>query len=348
MKILLLILAALTTGYITAQPRQMTCIQDYKCVQASQCRSTSEIVYPCNEEQNRVCCPAELLVENATVVVRTSAFPKSCGSVSTTDRITGGEIATVGQFPWMALLGYILQGVDLAQFLCGGSIITHKYILTAAHCINIDSRFKLEIVRLGELNLETVPDCETDGKKKICADPHIDLAVDKTIPHRSFNNVTLENDIALVKIKGRISFTDFIQPVCLPFQNDIDYETIVNKKLTVSGWGKINAGELGGSTKLMYAEVTVWDQNICNNSVPPKIRPIRDSQLCANGATRQDACKGDSGGPLTNTTFIIDDLRNYQIGIVSFASAQICGNAELPTIYTRVDFYLDWIVDNVK
>lgn len=61
----------------------------------------------------------------------------------------------------------------------------------------------------------------------------------------------------------------------------------------------------------------------------------------------QDACKGDSGGPLFNTTSVNGALRTYQIGIVSFASTRVCGNSELPTIYTRVDRYLDWIVENV-
>lgn len=108
------------------------------------------------------------------------------------------------------------------------------------------------------------------------------------------------------------------------------------------------SANIGGSLDLQYASVRVWDRIKCNATVPPNVRPIEDIQLCANGPKAEDACKGDSGGPLFNTTILKNQLRTYQIGIVSFASALVCGNPELPTIYTRVDKYLQWIIDNVN
>ncbi|CAG9813078.1 unnamed protein product [Phaedon cochleariae] len=79
-----------------------------------------------------------------------------------------------------------------------------------------------------------------------------------------------------------------------------------------------------------------------------RVQPITTGQLCANGK-KEDACKGDSGGPLINQTLDIDgELRNFQIGVVSFASTLTCGIAELPPIYTRVDKYLEWIANNVE
>lgn len=64
----------------------------------------------------------------------------------------------------------------------------------------------------------------------------------------------------------------------------------------------------------------------------------------------EDACKGDSGGPLFQTTFdkFLQETRAFQIGIVSFAPAAACGIQELPTVYTRVDKYLDWIYKNIE
>lgn len=105
---------------------------------------------------------------------------------------------------------------------------------------------------------------------------------------------------------------------------------------------------LGGSTTLQYAIVTGWDPQKCDEAIPPEARPLKPSQICANGKKKEDSCKGDSGGPLMNTTQVKDDLRTYQIGVVSFGSARVCGNAELPTMYTRVDYYLRWIVDNIE
>lgn len=60
---------------------------------------------------------------------------------------------------------------------------------------------------MGELDLQTEVDCETIGNEEICADPYVEIPVEKHIVHKSFNTKSLENDIALVKLKNRIKFT---------------------------------------------------------------------------------------------------------------------------------------------
>ena len=51
-------------------------------------------------------------------------------------RIVGGEDALIGQYPWLALLGYIKnQSSGVVAWECGGSLIGEKYVLTVAHCI---------------------------------------------------------------------------------------------------------------------------------------------------------------------------------------------------------------------
>lgn len=64
------------------------------------------------------------------------------------------------------------------------------------------------LVRLGESNLNTDVDCEKQPEEEeFCADPHVDLDIAKALAHKNFNKDTLKNDIALVKIKGKIKFT---------------------------------------------------------------------------------------------------------------------------------------------
>lgn len=58
-----------------------------------------------------------------------------CGIQNEDSRIVGGEITKINEFPWMVLLRYNnLDGSD-AGFLCGGTLISNRYVLTAAHCL---------------------------------------------------------------------------------------------------------------------------------------------------------------------------------------------------------------------
>lgn len=336
--ILVLTLVVVISDYSDAGGHNIGCTENLKCVPITRCRSHSDIVYPCNE--NHVCCSPEKIIERniSSVVLDTSAFPNSCGISADNDRFLGGTLATMGQFPWMALLGYKERRLDPVQFLCGGSLITQEYVLTAAHCIDVPRT--LVIVRLGELNLETDEDSDLQGNY---ADPHRDILVDKTISHENYNKQTLENDIALVKLKHQIIFTEFVSPICLPLKEDIDYEIKVNDRFFVSGWGKTISTNVCGSSQLEYARVTVWDQVRCNMSIPPTVRPIRDWQFCASGMKTEN-CKGDSGGPLANFAAIDDDVRFFQTGIVSVPT---CDNPDLPIVATTVEYYINWIVNNV-
>lgn len=59
-----------------------------------------------------------------------------CGS-SLSDRIIGGVNATIGQYPWLARVGYNSKKKPRApvMFRCGGSLINQCHVLTAAHCV---------------------------------------------------------------------------------------------------------------------------------------------------------------------------------------------------------------------
>ena len=108
----------------------------------------------------------------------------------------------------MALLGYLIDGETF--YLCGGSILNRKYILTAAHCHSVDQPIS-EVV-IGE---------HTIGKTE---PPPKTYAVEKIIQHPEWNLAKYYNgyDIALVRVKGLIKlFEDdgnsIAIPVCLPW-----------------------------------------------------------------------------------------------------------------------------------
>ncbi|KAI4467778.1 tryptase-related [Holotrichia oblita] len=274
-------------------------------------------------------CEGQLIDKNRKI-------PDECGLVTTSDRIINGLNATLGQFPFMALLGYtrnVFQ-VNLVQFVCGGTIITEEYILTAAHCFGVTLTF----VRLGELDTRNNTDCvDVDGIVE-CGEPFIDIYIENKIIHSDFNSDNFKNDIALIKVAKKIKFTDYVQPICLPFNVDIDLE---QSPLIVSGWGTTTTSTSMSSSLLQYALINTWQTKICNNLLSPAIRPLTETQICGNGKNGQDACRGDSGGPLFAVESIDFRLRYFQIGVVSFGATSGCGDPNLPSVYTDIRKYLN-------
>lgn len=67
-----------------------------------------------------------------------------CGRISSTNQqssmILGGNTTEIDEFPWMVLLEYEFPN-GTRIFGCAGSIISEKFILTAAHCFTFSDLF---------------------------------------------------------------------------------------------------------------------------------------------------------------------------------------------------------------
>ncbi|XP_023313059.1 uncharacterized protein LOC111693139 [Anoplophora glabripennis] len=100
-----------TLAKVNVFSEHSTCSEGSECIPLNKCKLEylNSILFPCHNGLNLYCCPSEG-VKNDTVtdlLVRSrELFPKECGIAFIDDKITGGESADLGQFPWMALLGY--------------------------------------------------------------------------------------------------------------------------------------------------------------------------------------------------------------------------------------------------
>ncbi|KAI4498839.1 hypothetical protein M0802_006014 [Mischocyttarus mexicanus] len=243
---------------------------------------------------------------------------RGCGTnIKSGTRIVGGRPADPREWPWMAAL----LRKDAVQY-CGGVLITDRHVLTAAHCVRNFKPREIR-VRLGEYDFTRI---DETGE--------LDFAVVEIRVHWNFDSTTYENDIAIIKIHRPTSFNSYIWPICLP---PID-QTFENKTAFVTGWGSQYYGGLA-STVLMEVAVPIWPQEMCTRSF---VQRVTRATMCAGAYEGgRDACQGDSGGPLVHQ---LGNGRWVNIGIVSWGIR--CGEPRNPGIYTRVNFYLDWIFAN--
>jgi len=230
-------------------------------------------------------------------------------------RIVGGTQADVNEWPWQAAL------VTQSRQFCGGSLINDRYVLTAAHCTDGMTASEITVL-LAEHKLSNSGETEL-----------VTRSVSEIIEHSKYDDNTLVNDIALLKLESPVTVSDTVLPVCLPPEG-LKY---ANEKAWVTGWGTTSYGGSAANV-LREVKVKVWSNAQCRNGNLGDA--ITNKMLCA-GSTGKDSCQGDSGGPLV---FKNDDRDFEQIGVVSWGYG--CGSEGYPGVYTRVNKYLDWIEKN--
>lgn len=141
--------------------------------------------------------------------------------------IVNGKDAERGQFPHQVSLRY------RGSHRCGGSIITSRWILTAAHCTEHIAAKDLVAV-VGAILLQS------DGVR---------YQIEVVKNHPKF--VPIRNDIAALKTATEIEFSDVVKAIALPTEN-----VAAGVPVTVSGWGRMKvSGEriLFSSTRIPKA-----------------------------------------------------------------------------------------------
>ncbi|KAJ8912568.1 hypothetical protein NQ315_006640, partial [Exocentrus adspersus] len=233
---------------------------------------------------------------------------EECGHVRESERITKGKTAPLGQYPWVARLGYEM-GKNKIRFRCGGSLINKNYILTAAHCVH-GWEIELKTIRLGETNL-TKANNDEECIENICTPPVQDIGIDKLHIHPNFNRTSVKNDICLIRLAQEAVYNDFVKPICLP-HGEIITKNYIAERVEIAGWGVIDSSTEEVSTTLQYVSLPVRDRCACA-SISSDIH-LDDTQFCVGVETGEDSCVGDSGGPMMKMEYSSGANKYYLLG----------------------------------
>lgn len=157
-------------------------------------------------------------------------------------RIVGGHQVNITDAPWQVSLEY------RGKHLCGGSIISNRWIVTAAKCLPYDTNdWQFMKVRVG------TGDKEKNGQL---------LEVDKTVMHPRWTPVNMDYDFGLILLDDALEFTDRIRPIRLAAA---DYAIATGTKCLVTGWGLTNHPDQS-TNKLRGVMVPIVDQHTCQRA----------------------------------------------------------------------------------
>jgi len=238
-----------------------------------------------------------------------TAATNQCGRVGRS-RIVGGTEAYRGAHPWQISL----RNDKDSTHRCGGSIISERWILTAAHCLKAGNDYAVAI-----------------GAHELNSQGRGIIDTVKTVIHPEYNDNTYDNDIALLKLSKKIHFGAKVQPICLH-----EASLPSPRQVTISGWGTTSSG--GQLSKVLKeVKVPMVSDRKCREHYGNR---LTGNMICAGSPKGgQDSCQGDSGGPMSYR-----DMKNHrwvQIGVVSWGDG--CGLVGVPGIYADVSKYTDWI-----
>ncbi|XP_050554896.1 trypsin CFT-1-like isoform X3 [Spodoptera frugiperda] len=237
---------------------------------------------------------------------------------SSSQRIVGGSVTTISQYPSIASLLYTWNWSSYWQ-ACGGTILNNRSILTAAHCTIGDAAGRWRI-RVGSTW------ANSGG---------VVHNVAQNIVHPQYNQGgRYNNDIAILRSASTFSFNNNVRAASIAGAN---YYPGDNQAAWAAGWGDTYYGSNAGSAQLLHVVLVLINHDTCSYNYAGQGMTITGEMLCAGWPTGgRGQCRGDDGGPLFHNDVLV--------GVYSFGFE--CGLPDFPGVNVRVSRYTSWISSN--
>lgn len=271
-----------------------------------------------------------------------TCFPSQCGVPSQFNpglkKIVGGQVTgNIKYWPWQASLRRSFTDDPSFYHLCGATLISESWVLTAAHCfIRYTKKMKID-VRMMEKDISRYLmnfGRYTKNQFEYNMQPR---ALSYFFAHPEFHPWigNQMHDIAVAKLHRPIAVTDYVKPVCLP-----DIVPPVRADIYITGWGSTkNVGPSGNQLKEL--KLPLATQSECERQWKGY---FNDGWICTDPGFLEDACQGDSGGPAVY--YDPHFTKRFSIVGVTIAGSETCSTSRATVkagVYSNVLYYMDFI-----
>lgn len=290
-------------------------------------------VLPFGERNTFISSASSTTAQSNNAIHNHSLLPQRLGD--TLPRIVGGRDTDINKYPFMLALGSLEEmagNITFRQF-CGATLISDRFAVTAAHCVD---GLPAQGTGIGVLSHTSKLDA-----------PGTITKLKRIIMHPNYVDVVQGYDIAVLELEQPLALNGNTYTVALVDEQHRHW-TNDGVVATITGWGALASGGRSAN-HLQVVHSKIMNAADCENAYKASGVDVENfaTQICAGVPEGGiDGCQGDSGGPLFVRAVLNGQSQWFHAGATSWGVG--CAVPGLSGVWARTSIFEPWIKEHSR